>query len=530
MPSVGPQLTTPDADESLYRRLVDLAPDAMVCVDHHGTIVLVNSQAELLFGYGRHELLGQPVELLVPEAARAVHPTHRAVYLGAPTPRPMGLGLALGARRRDGTEFPAEISLAAVDTDGGRIVSASIRDMTERLAAERERERLAMEAERERTERQMLQSQRLESLGQLAGGVAHDFNNLLAVITNYAAFVREAIDEQVERSADEGWHVARRDIGHIEHAAAAAARLTRQLLTFARREVVHPRPLDLNAVVVETVGLLERTLGEDVRLDVRLAEHLEPVLGDPGQLQQVLMNVAINARHAMPSGGTLTIVTSDHREGDEPRTRLTVTDTGVGMSRDVLMRAFEPFFTTGKEGTGLGLATVYGIVTQVGGDAWLESEPGVGTVFTADFPVDVPAASRPASVDADPEGEAPGGPGTVLVVDDEAGIRDVAERILVRHGFDVIVAGDADEACALAERFPGVLDLVLSDVIMPGCNGPELLDRLRLIRPGVAVLFMSGYTGTELAQRASMGERYELLEKPFSERQLIDAVTSVLTR
>lgn len=517
------------ADEALFRRLVDLAPDAMLCVDETGRIVLVNAQTEVLFGYDRTELLGQAVEVLVPESARAVHPRRRAGYLSDPTPRPMGLGLQLAARRRDGSEFPAEISLAAVDTDRGRIVSASIRDMTERLAAEREREQLALEAELERTERQVLQSQRLESLGQLAGGVAHDFNNLLAVISNYAAFVREQIDGELALSGDTRWTVARSDIGRIEQAADGAARLTRQLLTFARRDVVHPRPLDINAVVTETVGLLERTLGEDVQLDVRLSEPLAPVLADPGQLQQVLVNVAINARHAMPSGGTLTIATANALLDDHtPCVRLTVADTGGGMAPEVLARAFEPFFTTRNEqGTGLGLATVYGIVTQTGGTASLDSEVGVGTTFSARIPttVDVPPLVAPAG-----EFEPVAGPGTVLVIDDEPGIRDVAERILLRHGYDVILAGDADEARSVVLRHPGVIDLVLSDVIMPGCNGPELVDQLRELRPELRVLFMSGYTGTELATRSSMGDEYTLVEKPFSEATLIAAIDGVLAR
>jgi PAS domain S-box-containing protein len=529
---VDPQRTrdpAPTADPSLYRTLIDLAPDAMVGVDERGVIVLVNAQAETLFGYSRDELLGQPVEILVPDAARAAHPRHRAAYASDPRPRPMGLGLALGARRSDGSEFPAEISLAAVATDAGRLVSASIRDMTERLAAEREREQLALEAELERTERQVLQSQRLESLGQLAGGVAHDFNSLLAVIGNYAAFVREEIEAEIERTGDDRWEVVRRDVHHIEQAADNAAGLTRQLLTFARREVVHPRPLDLNDVVEETVGLLQRTLGEDVQLVVDLASDLARVVGDRGQLQQVLVNVAINARHAMPGGGTLHISTSNEGDGDHaPTVRLTVADTGCGMPPEVAARAFEPFFTTRttEHGTGLGLATVYGIVTQAGGMAGVRSEVGVGTVFTADFPATDAAVAAPEP----PRSPSATGPGTILVVDDEAGIREVAERILIRRGYDVIVASGVDEALDLARRHPGRIDLLVSDVIMPGCNGPELVTRLRAIQPDLPVVFMSGYTGTELAERSSIGERYELVEKPFSERGLVEVVASVLAR
>ena len=514
----------PDADVSLYRTLIDLAPDAMVGVDEAGTIVLVNAQAEALFGYSRDELLGRSVELLVPDAARRAHPRHREDYARDPRPRPMGLGRALAARRSDGTEFPAEISLASVDTDGGRLVSASIRDMTERLAAERERERLVMEAEFERTERQVLQSQRLESLGQLAGGVAHDFNNLLAVIRNYAAFVREEIEAELEGSQSERWVTARRDVGHIEQAAEHASHLTRQLLTFARREMVDQRPLDLNDVVVETVGLLERTLGEDVHLDVTLDERLALIVADRGQLQQVLVNVAINARQAMPGGGTLRITTANERgPGNLPIVRLTVEDSGSGMPPEVLARAFEPFFTTRdqSQGTGLGLATVYGIIAQAGGVVNLRSEVGSGTVFVADLPVaeDAQVVVPPPALHRPDDRSR-----TILIVDDEEGIRDVTERILVRNGYEVIVAAGADEAMELADRHPGRIDVVVSDVIMPGCNGPELVDRLRVARPDIAVVLMSGYTGTELAERASLGETYELLHKPFTEPDLLAVV------
>jgi two-component system cell cycle sensor histidine kinase/response regulator CckA len=231
----------------------------------------------------------------------------------------------------------------------------------------------------------------------------------------------------------------------------------------------------------------------------------------------------------MPSGGRLTIATTNAiRDDHSPCVRLTVADSGAGMPPEVLARAFEPFFTTrAEQGTGLGLATVYGIITQAGGTASLESELGVGTTFSAQIPV---AAEVPA-VMAPPEAFEPAaGPGTVLVIDDEPGIRDVAERILLRHGYDVIIATDADEARSFVVRHIGVIDLVLSDVIMPGCNGPELIDQLREVRPDLRVLFMSGYTGTELATRSSMGDEYTLLEKPFSEATLIEAIDGVLKR
>ena len=299
--------------------LMEAAPDAVVSVDTGGRIVLVNAQTERLFGYGRQELVGQPVEILVPDAIKAVHTVHRAGYLTDPQPRPMGAGIELAGRRRDGSTFPAEISLSAIDTSEGILVSAAVRDGTERreLQAERERlktqtERLKTVTERDRLERQLHQSQRLESLGQLAGGIAHDFNNLLAVISNYAAFVAE----EVAKAPQEEWQSVREDIQEIERAAERAAGLTRQLLAFARRDVIQPRALSLNDVIEDVEQLLIRTLGEHVELSTDLAGGLGRVLADPGQIEQVLVNLAVNARDAMPAGGKLIVATaSTERRG-----------------------------------------------------------------------------------------------------------------------------------------------------------------------------------------------------------------------
>lgn len=514
-------------DEALYRRLIDLAPDAMIGVDEDGRIVLVNAQAETLFGYGRDQLIGQSIELLVPDHARGVHPAHRRSYLEHPRPRPMGLGLQLSARRKDGSEFPAEISLGAIETVRGRIVSASIRDVSDRQAADREREQLVLQAERDRSERQLLQAQRLEGLGQLAGGVAHDFNNLLAVISNYAAFAYEAVEHSLRTTGDGSLRTPLRDINQIERAATAAAQLTRQLLTFARRDMVRPQPLDLAAVVAETADMLQRSLGEDVQLLVQCETGLLPVLADPGQLQQVLVNLAINARLAMPQGGVLTIGTRNERDAEGTWVRLTVSDTGVGMDEETLVRVFEPFFTTraSDQGTGLGLSTVYGIVSQAGGTAGFTSEVGVGTTFTARFPACVAQPEEPVVSHAN---EASGTGATILVVDDESGIREVVERILVRHGHAVLVAADGDEALRVAQQHAGVIDVLFTDVIMPGINGPDLAVALLARRPELRVVYMSGYAGTDLAARITMDREVELVPKPFTQAQLLAALDAVL--
>ena len=385
--------------DHLFVGLLEAAPDAVVCVDRNGRIELVNAQAERLFGYSRDELASQLVEILVPDAIKAAHPARRAGYVADPQPRPMGAGIELAGRRRDGSTFPAEISLSAIGTGDGILVMAAIRDISERLELQAERERLRAEherlksqAERDRLERQLHQSQRLESLGQLAGGVAHDFNNLLAVISNYAAFVG---DEIASREPQDSWQAVRDDVRQIERAAERAAALTHQLLAFARREVIQPRPLNLNDVVTSVEQLLVRTLGEHVELDTDLGDGLCLVLADPGQIEQVLVNLSVNARDAMPTGGRLTNAAS--RVGLPPGRYacLKVSDTGTGMPKDVADRAFEPFFTTKAkgEGSGLGLATIYGIITQAHGYVQIYSEPGIGTTIT----ILLPATSQPPS-------------------------------------------------------------------------------------------------------------------------------------
>ncbi len=394
--TVARDLTDRQRAEARFRGLMEAAPDAMVCVDRDGRIALVNAQTERLFGYRRDELVGQPVEILVPDKVRGLHPGHRAGYMTDPRPRPMGAQMQLAGRRRDGASFPAEVSMSAIDTDEGILVTAVVRDVTERLEIQAERERLRTQAERDKLERHLHQSQRLESLGQLAGGVAHDFNNLLGVISNYAAFAGEEVAKQ---APDGRWQIVHDDIEQVKQAAERAAGLTHQLLAFARQEVIQPRVLNINDVVESVEQLLVRTLGEHVELITDLADDLSPVLADPGQIEQVLVNLAVNARDAMPGGGKLTIQTANTDIDDTIASQtdmspgryvaVKVTDTGTGMPKDVVDRVFEPFFTTKPkgEGTGLGLATVYGIITQAGGRVRIYSETGMGTILTALLPV-----------------------------------------------------------------------------------------------------------------------------------------------
>jgi PAS domain S-box-containing protein len=516
--------------EAKFRGLLDAAPDAIIGVHADGQIALVNAQAQRLFGYDREELVGQPVELLVPERAHSVHPAYRAGYAIDPQPRPMGAGTQLAGRRKDGTEFPAEISLSALETEEGLLVSAAVRDVTERIEAQAERERLKAQAERKRLEAQLHRSQRLESLGQLAGGVAHDFNNLLAVILNYTAFISQEV-AKAELVAGADWQAVRGDLDQVKRAAERAAELTHQLLAFGRREVVRPEPVNLNEVVAGVESLLRRTIGEHVQLALGLGPDLWPILADPGQLEQVLVNLAVNARDIMPGGGTLAIETENLTVDEayaearpltnpgERHVRLRVSDTGTGMSQQTLDRAFEPFFTTkpAGEGSGLGLATVYGIITQAGGQTQLYSELGVGTSFTALLPAE--AAHHPQRLS---------GGKTILVVEDEAAIRDVAARILRRNGNEVLVAWDGASALDLASKHDGEIQVLLTDVVMPKMLGKEVAERVHALRPGIRTLYMSGYAQPVLASQGTLEEGVSLLEKPFTEEALLGRIEEVL--
>ncbi len=515
---------------------MDAGLDAMVCVDRDGRIVLVNGQTERLFGYRREELVGQPVEILVPDQVRGQHPVHRAGYAADPRPRPMGADLQPAGRRRDGSTFPAEVSLAAMGTGEGLLVTAVIRDVTGRLEIAAERERLGIQAERDELERHLHQSQRLESLGQLAGGVAHDFNNLLGVISNYAAFVGEEVARQ---PPDERWQAVRDDIGQVQRAAERAAGLTHQLLAFARQETIQPRVLNLNDVVQSVEQLLIRTLGEHIELIADLTADLPSVLADQGQIEQVLVNLAVNARDAMPRGGKLIIQTARTSiddtayQGELPPGQyvaLKVSDTGTGIPKDVLDRVFEPFFSTKPkgegEGTGLGLATVYGIITQAGGHVRIYSEPGLGTSLTALLPVteqDIAPATPPPAPPQHGQGQ------TVLVVEDEAAIREVTRRILARNGYRVVAAASGHEALDVLATQLEHIDVLLTDVIMPRMQGKEFADKVRIMQPAARVVFMSGYTQGLLAAQGVLEPGNHLIEKLFSEAALLTKLHEILT-
>jgi PAS domain S-box-containing protein len=528
--------------------LAELVPDAFVGIGASGEIVLANAQTEALFGYRREQLIGQPVSMLIPEGFADAHGSQRAAHFADPRTRPIRVGLEVTGRRRDGSEFSAEISLSSIEIDGQVLATATIRDISariavvrgkERLKAEVEKERLEAEVEKERLLNELHHARRLESLGELAGGIAHDFNNLLAVIINYAAFVAEDLDAVPSRDEDKR-HAMRTDVEQISLAAQRAAHLTHQLLAFARREVVQPEVVDVNAVVTDVEQLLKSTLGEHIELRSELAPDLRSVLIDPGRLEQILVNLAVNARDAMPEGGTLTIHTANldvnedytaHRAelSPGPYVDLRVSDNGKGMTREVAERAFDPFFTTkpAGQGTGLGLATIYGIVQQAGGRAEIRSESGVGTTATVLLPATDGTPSRTAKQigAAQLRGEA-----TILLVEDEDALREVTRRILAGTGYRVITAANGDEALAAAEEQAEPIDLLLTDVVMPQMHGPHLAERIQRVRPSIRVMFMSGFAQPILESGGHLDTGVTLIEKPFSGPTLLAKVSQVLKR
>ncbi len=394
--------------------------------------------------------------------------------------------------------------------------------------------------ERERIEHRLQQSQRLESLGQLAGGVAHDFNNLIAVIVNCAAFVREEATANMDGGADaQRWEAVRVDIEQIEHAGERATQLTQQLLAFARRDALRPEVVDLNRVVGEVERLLVRTIGEHVEVAVSLGARLKPVVVDPGQIEQVLLNLALNARDAMPTGGLLTIATQNvtvnaseaevHPDlAPGAYVRLRVSDTGPGMTPEVIGPAFEPFFTTKPrgEGSGLGLSTVYDIITDAGGHVGISSELGIGTTVTALLPATDAAVTRTTDAPARAQSVARGE--TILVVEDEDAMRELTRRMLARNGYCVLTAANGDEALALAREKTGDIQLLITDVVMPHMLGDEVAHQMREMRPDLPLLFMTGYAEPMLGTPEPVEPGVSLLEKPFSEPALLAKVREVL--
>lgn len=628
--------------EEKYRRLVESATDAIVGADGKGNIVLWNSMAERMFGYPPGEILGRPVALLMPERFQQAHKAGLERVAGGGPPTLSGPTRELVGLRKDGTEFPIELSFTVMQEGAESFFTAIIRDISERRQAEaalREREErfrllahnaqdliyryrfrpipgfeyvspaatpitgytpeehyadpelglkvihpedrhvierilktgevpegpltlrwvrkdgrviwteqrnvvvrdssgniVAVEGiarditERRQLEEQLRQAQKMEGIGQLAGGVAHDFNNLLTVINGYSDLLLNRLPEH---------HPMREDVDEIRKAGERARSLTRQLLAFSRKQILEPRVLDLNLLVTEAEKMLKRLIGEDIELVKVLDPRLGRMKADQGQIEQVILNLAVNSRDAMPRGGRLTLETSNV-ELDEnyarahlavrpgPYLMLAVSDSGCGMDKETQARLFEPFFTTkgpGK-GTGLGLATVYGIVKQSGGSIWVYSEPGKGTTFKTYFPQveeETPTRARRKAPPPTREGSE-----TILLAEDENTVRRFTRQVLEMNGYTVLEACHGVEALEVCERHKGPIHLMVTDVVMPKMSGRELAERLARLRPEMKVLYLSGYTTNAIVHHGVLDSDAAFLQKPFTPGALALKVREVL--
>ncbi len=499
--------------EQRYRLLSETAPIGILLINEQGMVIDANTQALRMFGYDRGELIGESTEMLLPERFRCSHEGQRSSYMKEPHTRPMAVGRELTARRKDGTEFAVEIALAPLATDDGVLVSSTIVDITERKKMEEQR-RL---------------SQRMEAIGKLSGGVAHDFNNMLAVILGCSDVVLDALPPD---------HPAIRKIEMIRKAGASAVDLTRQLLAFSRQQMLQPRVLDLKEVVEQTQALLRRLIGENIEFKISLDPSLGRVKADPGQIEQVLLNLVINARDAMPQGGRLTIEACNVEMDDSYKGEhqvvipgryvvLGVQDTGCGMDRETQARIFEPFYTTKElgKGTGLGLATVYGIVKQSGGYIWVYSELNQGTLFKVYLPR-VDESVQPAK--KEPEAVVLESCKTILLAEDSVSLREMAREYLASLGYVVLEAASGREALQKAQEFDGPIHLLLTDVVMPEMSGPELARHMMALRPEIKVIFTSGYTNDAIARQGVLDPAVAFIQKPYRPKALALKIQEVL--
>jgi PAS domain S-box-containing protein len=500
--------------QELYRLVVENARDLIGIFDAEGRFLFASPSHETVLGYEPGELIGR-------EGSSFRHPDDPATISAVvwdPPSAVTGMPVRMRLRHREGHWVEVEsFAVPILNEDGSlRAIVGSGRDLTDRLRADELAE-------------QLRQAQKMEAIGRLAGGVAHDFNNLLTVIVGYWDLARIRTDVPSIHEA----------IEQVSMAARTASGLTQQLLAFSRQQVIQPRAIDLGALVWGTRVLVDRLVGEDVTVELSIGSNLPPISADPNQIEQVLLNLAANASEAMPDGGRVSIEarTLDLDEaaaaevvGLEPGSYvlLSVADTGIGMDEETRSRIFEPFFTTKEDGTGLGLATVHGIVTQSDGLIWVESAPGQGTTFTLVFPA---GGERPqAAVVVAEESVAGdlGGTQTVLVVEDEEAVRELAAEVLTGHGYTVLAAATGEDALALVAERTRPLDLVLSDVMLPGMKGPTLVEELRKLHPEARTIFISGYAPALISERGVQAD-VPFLPKPFTATALAAKVREVLS-
>jgi len=507
--------------EKKFQQFYDEAPVGYHELDTKGRITRINRQELQMLGYQAGEMLGKPVWDFFEEEE-----TTRKVILAR-----LGGDVSFHNtfertyRRKDGSTLPVLVEDRIIRDKSGQItgIRSTVEDITERRRTE--------EALR-KSEEQLRQWQRVEAIGRLAGGVAHDFNNLLMTIKGCSELLLGAFDRRDPR---------REEVEEILKAADRATSLTRQLLAFGRRQVLQPQVLDLNAVVLNMDKMLRRLIGEDIQLITSLDPELWSIKVDPGMIEQVVMNLAVNARDAMPSGGKLTIETNNVVHDEEYAKRhvsvqagyyvmLAISDTGCGMDKETQSHLFEPFFTTKEtgKGSGLGLSTVYGIIKQSGGNIWAYSEPGLGTTFK----IYMPRVDRAAKVyrpsQKTKEAGAPGGTETILLVEDEESVRSMVSKILTNKGYTVLEARQGNEAMDICERYEGSIHLMVTDVIMPQMSGRELAGRLSALRPEMRVLYMSGYPDNTIVHHGVLEPGTAFLQKPFTINALELKVREVL--
>jgi two-component system, cell cycle sensor histidine kinase and response regulator CckA len=500
-------------NRAVLQAILDASPIG-ICLVRERIIEWANGAMERMLGYSPDSLCGQSTALIYPDS-QEYQRVGEQLYLVV---NRQGEGtLDAQIRCLDGAVLDCCLLgrlLDPEDPSKGHIVA--VMDMTER----------------KELEQRVIHSQKMEAIGRLAGGVAHDFNNLLTTILGYADLLMTKMVSE---------DPMRRYVGEIRKAAELAAIFTRKLLAFSRKELLQPTVLDVNAVLDDTRLMLERLIGENILLDLQLTPELGHIKADQAQIEQIIINLLVNARDAMPEGGRITIETANTildqdyagthltvRPG--PHVMLAVSDTGRGMDAATRARIFEPFFTTKEKGkgTGLGLATIYGIVKHCGGSLWVYSEEGRGSTFKVYFPmVDEEIAAR----DQGPQsGVAAQGTETVLLAEDETGVRDLAREVLQDHGYTVLEAADGVQALRVAEEYQGHIDLLITDVVMPNMSGRELADRLSAQRPAMKVLYISGYTGNVMVRRRILAPGMELLQKPFTPPVFAAKIREVLER
>lgn len=501
-------------------RLIDFleaAPDPVITTNEKSEIVLVNAQAERLYGYSKAELIGQPIYTLIPESTRDFHIRKFPDYLTITTSQVIDIGAELIGRRKDGTEFPAEISVSPIETGDEKLLAFAVRDISDRKDVEA----------------QLRQSQKMEAVGQLTGGIAHDFNNMLTVVIGNLQLLQQAPgDDTSVRNLTQA----------AMDASMRAAELIRRLLAFSRRQLLAPKTTSINALVTEMESLIRRTITEHVELKVRLDDDLWFARIDPSQLENTLINLAINGRDAMRSGGRLTIETHNtvldevyaKQQGDvQPGEyiMIVVSDNGEGIPKDVLPHVFDPFYSTKEvgKGTGLGLSMVYGFVKQSNGHIKIYSEDGHGTTIKIFIP-------RSKAADDDPFEQTmrtkavPGGDETILLVEDDEAVQKVAISLLTSLGYNVLHADCGSDALRLLAEHESI-DLMFTDIVMPGgMTGTELGKRALTQRPDLKVLYTSGYTDTTVFDDGLLERNNEVLNKPYGKIKLAQAVRNELDR